>query len=954
MEPDEVDVVVTAARPAQARVYESLLRERVRDGRMPRGVHCRVVSDPGGRRVGSGVATALAILKVAGGRKDIANALRGRRVLIIHSGGDSRRLPAFAAVGKAFAPLPGRGGSPPFTVFDAVLEDLLALPRSDDGDIIVASGDTVVGASAWCPSLDSEGVVGIGQPGTLARGGRHGVYVVRRGDRVARFLQKPSPSELRQNRAILASGKVFIDTGIVRFSPDAAEVLARAIHPLTVEAIKGAIEAVDLYRHVLQALVAGDDLDGYVSRLDVGLLNSTIAVRRALWSLAQGMSTVPFSMRAIGGRGFTHAGSTSEYLALAQRSLVNLIGSERCAVRSAPGMRHVVVGSLEARLVLAGDNLVVGAARALGRVTLPRGIGCVVLPIAPRGFSTVLFHAHDDAKTALDAGGTIFGQSLARWCTTSGLDSSDVVPTGASLWEARLWTVSARPSIAQWMVNGDRAPSAWRSSRRLSLSALLERVDAERLLELDRAISRVVVMGNPAGILDDDALGVEALRVRAIDRAGRNAVARQLAISKGTALQRSRFLACAARITQADQPARSKKLLGAAFAAIGEAVATRVDLPRRPPTAALRFDEAAWASAPARIDLAGGWSDTPPICFERGGTVVNVAIALDGRPPVHAIAKLSDEPVIALHSVDLGRTRVIRESAEVCQHTDPNDWTALAKAALVLAGVAPPSADIPMKRWLSRFGGGLSLSLFAAVPKGSGLGTSSILGATTLACLDRVVGRATQTRDLIERTSVLEQMIATRGGWQDQVGGLVGGFKLLRTSRGPMQIPDVISLPASDRFVAAIDGRAVLCFTGFQRMARNILQRVVERYLVRDGDALRIIARLRAGAEDMSNAIRSGDVGSFCGLLSEYWRLKTSLDPNATTPAIEAMVRPFGRLLDAWTMPGAGGGGFVFLIARDRDAAQQIRERLTSHPVHPRSRVVPFAFTPRGLEVSVL
>ena len=36
-------------------------------------------------------------------------------------------------------------------------------------------------------------------------------------------------------------------------------------------------------------------------------------------------------------------------------------------------------------------------------------------------------------------------------------------------------------------------------------------------------------------------------------------------------------------------------------------------------------------SAAARIDVAGGWSDTPPITYEFGGAVLNIAIKVDGQ-----------------------------------------------------------------------------------------------------------------------------------------------------------------------------------------------------------------------------------------------------------------------------------------------------------------------------------
>jgi fucokinase len=37
------------------------------------------------------------------------------------------------------------------------------------------------------------------------------------------------------------------------------------------------------------------------------------------------------------------------------------------------------------------------------------------------------------------------------------------------------------------------------------------------------------------------------------------------------------------------------------------------------------------ATSPARIDLAGGWTDTPPICCQLGGRVAGIAVNVDGK-----------------------------------------------------------------------------------------------------------------------------------------------------------------------------------------------------------------------------------------------------------------------------------------------------------------------------------
>jgi hypothetical protein len=45
------------------------------------------------------------------------------------------------------------------------------------------------------------------------------------------------------------------------------------------------------------------------------------------------------------------------------------------------------------------------------------------------------------------------------------------------------------------------------------------------------------------------------------------------------------------------------------------------------------------ASSPVRIDFAGGWSDTPPICYEQGGKVLNLAVQVNGKKPVKCVSR---------------------------------------------------------------------------------------------------------------------------------------------------------------------------------------------------------------------------------------------------------------------------------------------------------------------------
>ena len=163
--------------------------------------------------------------------------------------------------------------------------------------------------------------------------------------------------------------------------------------------------------------------------------------------------------------------------------------------------------------------------------------------------------------------------------------------------------------------------------------------------------------------------------------------------------------------------------------------------------------------------------------------------------------------------------------------------------------------------------------------------------------------------------------MSTRGGWQDQVGGIYPGLKIGRTDPGLSQKVAVEPIVVPARASAELEARTILYFTGIRRMARDILQKVVERYLGREGtgdrNVLRIVHELKAGAERMRLALASGDLDSFTRELAAYWDLKCQLDPKSRTPEIDRMVAPVRRYLSAWELPGAGGGGFLFMVARD-------------------------------------
>ena len=188
-------------------------------------------------------------------------------------------------------------------------------------------------------------------------------------------------------------------------------------------------------------------------------------------------------------------------------------------------------------------------------------------------------------------------------------------------------------------------------------------------------------------------------------------------------------------------------------------------------------------------------TDTPPFTLREGGEVVNVAVNLNDQPPIQVFCRPTNERTIRIHSIDLGAGETIRSFSALESYNTPSSPFALPKAAVCLLGfTAERAVSADLANELDRVGGGLELSLLSAVPKGLGLGTSSILAATTLSALERFFGLKVERDELFRQVLQIEQMLTTGGGWQDQIGGVSGGVKYIESAPGLKPNPVIYQL----------------------------------------------------------------------------------------------------------------------------------------------------------------
>lgn len=949
-------LVVTAANPRQARGYEEFLRGRERERGIPGYAAWRVLPDPGGRRVGSGAATLAVLARLRNQWRRLADVRGGGRVLVLHSGGDSRRLPAYAALGKVLVPLPVRDAHDrTMTLLDVVLQDLRHVELGTGGRVVVAAGDLYLGLLYVTPRLDGADVVGLAKPDSLARGSRHGVYIADKDGCVRGFLQKPPPSEARAACAVDRVGRLLVDTGVLSLSPRAVSRLALGGERggLVRRVASGELPSLDLYEHVVGVLVPG------AASRSVG----TAPHLRALGTHARGLSFRVVHDAAIA---FDHFGTTRELLdGLAEigdhpRRPVVIDSSQRVVCRASS---RVMVDACagRGRLMLAGDNVVVGIPADVRRsISLPRGIGLAMLPIGRDQWACVVFGDRDDCKSAAGRSGTFLNRPLARLI---GLPRRAWRPADSgSLWDARLWLVGDADEVVKDAMRWIAGAPVRTAGPRRSLAELVVRASISRLAEHRALCSRAARVARAPGLIARgatlDLAGVaadvnDATTARDLVRSVRRLSARSMPSLAQARLARlafhvvRRFPSCVRR-GDATQFSRD------AVRDAAQTLTRGVPLPDRPPTPGVLMDQVVWVTCPARIDLFGGWTDTPPICIEHGGSVVNAAVKLNDQYPIQVMCRRSARAGLRLSSVDLGRSVMLTSTAHVLSHDDPGDWAALLKAAAVLSGAAPNRTGTGLTGWL-RAVGGLDLTVFSALPKGSGLGTSSILGAAVLAAFARALGERLSHDALIRRTTLLEQMMTTGGGWQDQVGGIVPGVKVLTTSPGVEQAVTVEMIPEGGVLgTPGARGRVLLYFTGQRRLARNILQNVVGRYLDSDPATLGVLGQLRRGVARMRDALIRGTLRDVAVALRENWRLKKAIDPGATTSAMEALFARVGDRLDGFGVAGAGGGGFVVLVARSERDADRVRSVLEAHPSGPTARFYDWSLDAKGLHVAVM
>ncbi len=925
--------------------------------------------DPPGRQLGSGGGTAY-VLEQAwrdSGAETFDQWLAGNGKLIIHGGGESRRLPPYAPSGKLFIPMPvfrwSLGQRLDQSLLDLAEPTLqrMAQAASDSARVMVASGDVLVRIEGDLPSIPEADVVFFGLWVKPEEAQNFGVMFCDRDapEKLVTFLQKPSPETIREKSR---ENAFLIDVGIWLLSEKAVNCLMKKSGWDAANGgfANGVPETYDLY-----------------GSWALNLGSNPVETDPEVGGLTTAVVPLPDA-------GFYHFGTCSD-IVQSLYELQNLVSDQtklgavatlaqprqfvQNAVFEAPLRREgnhslwVENSCVNAGWKMASRNILTGVPPNDWALVLEDGACLDFVPIEETMALRVYGYADAFRGPMGDAATQWINQPVAQWFERRGitLDEAGIDPQ-ADLQVAPLFPTmhTFDAGFVQWMFAAspevsDAHRTQWLDAPRMSARQLGQQANLRRIYEQRNALRKqaLPVMANHVEQSVFYKLDLEATaRLYADSPYELPDLLEASRLRNPLIALHDRMFRAAVRRHRGDPEWQTRE--NEAFKVLRNLIVDRYRMHPVNPVCTVLADQIVWGRCPVRLDFAGGWSDTPPYSLEHGGAVLNIAVELNGQPPIQVFARKTTEPVLTIRSIDLGLVEKLQSYDDVRAYDKLNNGFTLARAAFALTGFHPGfngAAYRSLKEQLQAMGGGVEISMLAATPKGSGLGTSSILAATILGVLSDFAGLNWDKVEIAQRTLALEQMLTSGGGWQDQVGGVFPGIKLVRTMPGLEQIPVVRWLPGRF-FQGPQKARMLLYYTGITRVAHDILGEIVRGIFLNSNERLETVAAIARTAEDCHDAIQRDDFDAFAEAVSRSWKLNKRLDPGTNPERVEEILQRAGEDLTAAKLLGAGGGGYLFMIANDAEAALRLRQRLENDPPNAGARFVEFSLSETGLQVT--
>ena len=900
---------------------------------------------------------------------------------MIHSGGDSKRVPQYSACGKLFAPVPRElPNGQASTIFDEFMIGMAGVPGRMQEGMLVLSGDVLLLFNPLQIDFQFHGAAAISIKEPVETGKNHGVFLSDGKGYVDLFLHKQSEERLRSLGAVNEQGNVDLDTGAIVMDAEMLKALYSlistgcAVDEKKFQMFVNETARISFYGDFLYPLAKSASLEQYYKEAAEGTIcPELLECRTQLWEVLQGFS---LKLLCLSPAEFIHFGTTRE-LSLMMTEGVNSYGSLEWkhmvmtnaepdgnrAVHTSRIDRGAVIGentyienSVIASSVVVGEGSIVSNAD-LEQVTVPDHVVLHALQLKDGSYTVRIYDILDNSKGKLEDAAPFLGTTLPSLMEHFQLTAEELWPDQEHyLWFAKLYPVCGTMKeaveaaldvyrLASACVSGhkgteesaeslEKVLERWKQSRRTSLFESFNEADVQAIIPRKQKLENEILTARFLNEIQKRTYVYDALQVfgdEGIDETKYSLLMDAAENSSfGDKIRIYYYLSRYQKMRKVNLGGHRYDYLEArCFETMQQAITEDAVRHIKDSSSYKIARDYVHVQLPVRVNWGGGWTDTPPYCNEHGGVVLNAAVKLKGELPIHVEAERLEELTVRFESADIGAYGEAASLEDIQNCSNPYDPFALHKAALVACGIIPRKEKADLKDVLKKLGGGIRLSTQVVnVPKGSGLGTSSILSAACVKALFEFIGQEIEDNSLYSIVLCMEQLMSTGGGWQDQVGGLARGIKMVTTEPGIFQDIHVQPLKISQKTMEELQERFVLIYSGQRRLARNLLRDVVGGYVGGRPESIQALHDMKRLAVLMQFELEQGDVDAFARLMNRHWELSKQLDGGSTNTCIDQIFMACEGLIDAKFICGAGGGGFMQAILKKGVSREQLSERL--------------------------
>ena len=886
---------------------------------------------------------------------------------MIHSGGDSKRVKQYYVCGKLFSPVPrelpdGRGS----TLFDEFLIGMSGVPSRFKEGMLVLSGDVLLLFNPLQIDAQFSGAAAISMKSPAEIGKDHGVFLNDGTDHVKKFLHKQPLDTLLNLGAVNDQGNVDLDTGAVLCDANLVSALFSLIsdhgevNEKKYQMFVNEQSRISFYGDFLYPLASDSTLEQYYNEQPEGTYCEELMVcRKKIWE-----TLCKFQMKLVclSPAEFIHFGTTTELLKLLTEEIndYEFLDWRPNVFTNTQRVESAIHDGLLEKDVVLEDGCYIESSWLAGSTVVKRGaiVSQMILQDMTVPEDTVwhgirlkeqnaylvrTYAVTDNPKKTLEENAGFLKGTLQTFLEDNGLCTDDLWDTqDHSLWNAKLYSAhpaqdqAAEEALLLWKMSCKEADEeevcAWKARKRYSLCESFAQGDTAHFVEWNEELENRILIERFLKALKGGENYIAALKIFGEEEL--NEKQYEILMEKADHMEFSEKIRVLYAISRS-MKYQSVTFHGASYDLVEQKCFSEIQKMLfqksfiRHAADYKIAKEVVQIKLPVRVNWGGGWTDTPPYCNENGGVVLNAPILLKGEKPIEVEIKKIPEYRIEFASLDFyayGKAETVEEIQD-CHN--PYDSFALHKAALIACGVIPLDGHAELREILKKMGGGFYLSTKVCnVPKGSGLGTSSILSGACVKAIGEFLGQSWSDSQVYELVLNMEQIMSTGGGWQDQVGGLTPGVKYITSRPGIRQKIHVTYLELDQDTKKELQERFVLIYTGQRRLARNLLREVVGNYIGGRRESIEALKEMKRLAVLMRFELEQGNIDAFAKLLNEHWEVSKLLDQGSTNTCIDQIFESCEDMIDGRFISGAGGGGFLQVILKRGVTKEALRERL--------------------------